>query len=406
MKSVSEHLSAVLTGIEPLEPIDLSLSEASGCVLAEDVTAAWPLPSFDNSSMDGYAVIADDLRHASPERPVELTVIDDVPAGFRSTEFLRTGTAIRIMTGAPLPGGADAVVPVEWTDGGTTRVRVSRAPRMGDHLRLTGEDVRAGEPVLSRGDVVGPRQVALLAAAGRARVRVHPRPRVVVVSTGSELVEAGTPLEPGLIADSNGIMLAVAARRSGADAFRVGPIPDEESTLLKALEDQLVRADLIITSGGVSMGAYDTVKSVLSRLGTVDFVKVAMQPGMPQGSGRLGSDRTPIITLPGNPVSSYVSFEVFVRPVIRRMLGHRSLGRPSLRAVCASSFTSPGGKTQFARGRLVIDDGTYVVHPLQGQGSHFLGDLARANALIVVPPETTSVQARDIVTVLDLDQDG
>jgi molybdopterin molybdotransferase len=373
-------------------------------VLAEDVTAPWPLPPFDNASMDGYAVKASDLKAASDGKPVTLRVIDDVPAGYRASVEVREGSAIRIMTGAPLPEGAEAIVPLEWTDGGMPEVRITRSIARGAHVRRRGEDVSLGDVVTTAGTVLGPRDISLLAAVGRGRVAVHPRPRVVILSTGNELVEPGGALAPGLIPDSNGVTIAAAVQEAGAIPYRVGPIPDDASTLLAALEDQLVRADLIVTTGGVSAGAYDTVKAVLSRLGTVEFCKVAMQPGMPQGHGTLGPDLTPIFTLPGNPVSAYVSFEVFVRPVIRRMLGHEAIYRPVVRAVLAEPLHSPAGKRQFARGHLDVEDGRYVVRPAGGQGSHMLGALARANALVVVPEDVTEVKPGTAVAVLRLDE--
>lgn len=406
MRTVEEHLRLILDGIKPLEPFEVALTEATGCVLAEDVVTEWPLPSFDNASMDGYAVRAEDVVAASAESFVELSVIDDVPAGYRATEVVRPGTAIRIMTGAPLPTNATAVVPIEWTDGGMSIVRIYRPAAVNAHIRRTGEDVRRGEIVLQAGTPLGARQIALLAAIGKSRVMTRPRPRVVIITTGSELVEPGTPLTPGLVADSNGIMLTVAARQAGGDAFRVGPVPDDDAALLGVIEDQLVRADIIVTSGGVSMGAYDTVKSVLSQVGTVEFVRVAMQPGMPQGFGTLGPDSIPIYTLPGNPVSSYVSFEVFVRPVIRKMLGHTRAHRPMLHARLLNSLTSPEGKTQFARGQLSVDDNGYTVTALDGQGSHMLGDLAASDALIVVPADVTELHEGAIVEVLDLETDA
>ena len=406
MRTVEEHLRRALEGIRPLEPIELPLAEALGCVLARDVEAVWPLPSFDNSSMDGYAVIAADIAGAMPDAPVALRVVDDVPAGYRATERVDPGTAIRIMTGAPLPDGADAVVPVESTDAGTQTVLVSSPVEPGRFVRRAGEDIRTGETVLTAGEVAGSRQLAIAAASGHATLLVHPRPRVVVISTGNELVEPGTALRHGLIADSNGVMLVAAAQEAGADAYRAGPVPDDEDRLLATLDDQLVRADLLITSGGVSMGAYDTVKAVLTRLGTVEFVRVAMQPGMPQGLGVIGPDRTPIITLPGNPVSSYVSFEAFVRPVIRRMLGFAQVGRPVVSAACTAAIDSPAGKTQFARVRLRVEDGRYVAHPVGAQGSHIVGGLARADALAVIPPDVVRVEVGDPLTVMDLERDA
>jgi molybdopterin molybdotransferase len=258
--------------------------------------------------------------------------------------------------------------------------------------------------VATSGTVLGPREIALLAAVGRGRVSVHPAPRVVVLSTGSELVEPGTPLQPGLITDSNGYAIAAAIQEAGAIAYRVGPVADDAPTLLSTLEDQLVRADMIVTTGGVSAGAYDTVKAVLSRLGTVEFNKVAMQPGMPQGHGFLGPEQTPIFTLPGNPVSAYVSFEVFVRPVLRRMLGHQRIYRPVVRAVLTETLMSPQGKRQFARGQLTVEEGRYVVRPAGGQGSHMLGALAQANCLVVVPEDITEVKPGTALAVLRLDE--
>lgn len=404
MRSVEDHLQAVLAGVSPLAPLDVTLVESRGCVLAEDVTAPWPLPAFDQAATDGYAVVADDLLTASDGKPTRLAVIDDVPAGYRASHDLTPGKAIRIQTGAPLPEGADSVVPLDRTDGGMREVSVTRGVRSGDHVRHRGDDVELGEVVVPAGTVVGPREIALLAAVGRGRVSVHPQPRVVVLSIGSELVEPGGQLAPGLVADSNGVTIAAAVQESGALAYRVGPLRDDASTLLATLEDQLVRADLIVTTGGVSAGAYDTVKSVLSRLGTVEFTKVAMQPGTPQGHGTLGPDSTPIFTLPGNPVSAYVSFEVFVRPVIRRMLGHERIYRPVVRAVLVDPLPSPAGRRQFARGVLSVEDGRYVVRPAGGQGSHMLGGLSRANALVVVPEDVTEVKPGEAVAVLRLDE--
>jgi molybdopterin molybdotransferase len=398
--SVDDYRDGILAGIGVLAPIELPLSSAHGCVLAADVAAPWPLPSFDNSSMDGYAVRSADVALASAEAPVELTVVDDVPAGFRSTEAVTPGTAVRIMTGAPMPDGADAVVPVERTDGGTATVWVSQGVDSGAYIRRAAEDVVAGEVVLTAGTLIGARQVAILAAVGCGLVFVHPRPRIAVISTGSELVEPGLPLRHGLISDSNSYLLVAAAREAGADAYRVGPIIDDERLFLETVEDQLHRCDLILTSGGVSMGAYDTVKAVLSTLGSVDFMKVAMNPGMPQGHGFVGEENVPIITLPGNPVSSYISFENFVRPVIRRMRGLDDIMRPELRTVCEEAVDSPSGKRQFARARFLPSGA--VVPTGTGQGSHVMGGLAIADALIVIPEDVTRVSAGDTVTVIDL----
>ena len=400
MRSVEEHQRVVLGDARPLEAVRVSLLDADGLVLAESVTADWPLPSFDNSSMDGYAVHAIDVAGATEATPVRLPVRGDIAAGQESAQRLEPGTAVRIMTGAPVPEGADAVVPVEWTDGATDEVSISRAPDLGAHIRRRGEDVAAGEIVLEPGTPINARVIAMLAAVGVAGVPVHRRPRVTVISTGDELVDPGVELGPGQIVDSNSYMLTASVREAGADAVRVGPVRDDEEELERVLVEEAARSDLILTSGGVSMGAYDTVKAVLLRMGGVDFVKVAMQPGMPQGSGRVGS--TPIVTLPGNPVSSFVSFEVFVRPLIRRLLGHTTLERPRLHAICSREFASPVGKTQFARVSLTTRDGLMHAEPEGGQGSHIIGGLARADGLAIIPEQVGRVSVSDELIVMDL----
>jgi len=404
MKSVDEHLSDLLSGIEAIAPLDLQLLDAHGCILSEAVVADVDLPSFDNSSMDGYAVRVEDVAAATESAPVKLPVVGDIAAGSQSAYSVQPGLSTRIMTGAPMPAGAEAVVPIEWTDQGIAAVTITRAPKPGQFIRRRGEDVKAGELVLESGTRLGPGQIGLLAAVGRDRVRVRPRPRVVIISTGSELVEPGQPTRTGQIHESNSYILTTAAREAGATVFRVGIVPDEGRKLMDAIEDQLIRADLVLTSGGVSVGAYDVVKEVLSRLGTVAFEQVAMQPGKPQGFGTIGPDNTPIITLPGNPVSSYVSFEVFVRPVIRRMLGVEPLGRPIVRAVCKEAMTSPSGLRQFARAWIDVEEGRYVVRPVGGVGSHLVGDLAQANAFVVIPEDVTEIAAGGAAEVMVLER--
>jgi molybdopterin molybdotransferase len=416
--SVDEHLSDILAAVRPLEPIELQLLDAQGCVLVEDVTVPVALPPFDNSSMDGYAVRVADVQGASEEFPAVLTVVGDVAAGSGELPAVGPGEAARIMTGAPLPPGAEAVVPVEWTDGGAGAgavsgmtpaseapegaagtVRVHRAAEARAHVRSRGSDVQAGDLALSAGTVLGPPQIALLAAIGRGTVRVRPRPRVVVLSTGSELVQPGEPLTDGRIYDSNSFALAAAARDAGAIAYRVGAVADEAETLRSTIEDQLIRADLLVTTGGVSVGAYDVVKEALSSVGDedepgsgIDFRKLAMQPGKPQGFGSIGPDHTPLLALPGNPVSSYVSFELFVRPAIRALMGLPELHRPVVRAVLDSekAIGSPAARRQFLRGAYDSERGT--VSPVGGSGSHLIAALAHADSLIVVPEDVTSVE--------------
>ncbi|CAN5177450.1 molybdopterin molybdotransferase MoeA [soil metagenome] len=406
MITVAEHLARILEVVQPLEPLQLSLQDAHGCVLTEDVVAPAPLPAFDNSSMDGYAVRAADVAGASAGSPVVLPVTGDVAAGPASPLRVQPGVCVRIMTGAMMQSGADAVAPLEWTDGGVAQVTITRAPDVGAHVRRVGEEVSAGDVVLESGSHLGAVQVGLAAAVGRSRVLVRPRPRVVVVSTGSELADTGVPLTPGKIYDSNSIALTAAAQEACAIAYRFGIVPDDPRQLAATLEDQLVRADVLVTSGGVSVGAYDVVKEVLSRLGTVQFDKVAMQPGMPQGFGTIGPDSTPVFGLPGNPVSALVSFEAFVRPALRTMLGATPVERPRVRAVTTQALTSPAGKRSFLRVHLEVRDGAYTVTPVSGPGSHLLAGLSRANALALVPEGVEQVAAGEPVEVLVLERRG
>ncbi len=416
--SVDEHLADVLRRLTPLEPIALPLLDAQGCVLAEDVTVPDALPPFDNSSMDGYAVRAADLDAVREGSPRVLDVIGDVAAGAAKPPTVHPGQAARIMTGAPLPPGADAVVPVEWTDAGrgggpatemrahstdpagaTGQVRVHRATAAGGHVRPRGGDATAGELALPAGTLVGPPQISLLAATGRAQVLVRPRPRVVVLSTGSELVPPGRPLTAGRIHDSNSYALAAAARDAGALAHRADAVADDAASLRAAVEDHLGRADVLVTSGGVSVGAYDVVKEAFGG-GDVDFRRLAMQPGKPQGFGLLGPDRVPLLALPGNPVSSYVSFELFGRPVVRTLMGLPDVHRRTVPARCTAPVTgSPAGRRQYLRAR--HDPAAGTVTPVGGASSHLVKALAQADALIVVPEAATGVAAGDTVqTVL------
>ena len=405
LSTVDEHVERIVESLEPLHPYDQPLLEALGLPVCENISAPMDLPSFDNSAMDGYAVYFDDVATASQDHPVHLPVVGEMAAGQSKHLALSPGTAVRIMTGAPVPQGSDAIVPIEWTDGGIASVRITRAPERHQHVRHRGEDVQTGDVLLEDGSILGPRQLGLLASVGRSQVRSRPRPRVVVMSTGAELREPGTPLGHDSIYDANSYMIAAAARAAGAIAYRVGIVSDDPSEFADALSDQLVRADLVVTSGGVSKGAYDVVKEVLSELGTVSFGEVAMQPGKPQGFGFVGEDSTPIITLPGNPVSSYVSFEVFVLPAVRRMMGRLPYRRPMVRALCSQGFSSVPGRQQYVRARFGIDGKGAHVAPVGGHGSHLLGDLSEANALIVVPAEVTSVQGGSQVKVLVLDRD-
>jgi len=389
LSTVEAYQSAILSAMTPLASTSLELAAAEGCVLAEDVTAAVALPSFDNSSMDGYAVHAADVAGASQDSPATLRVTGEIPAGDIGAYRLVPGAAIKIMTGAQLPAAADAVVPVEWTDGGGAQVAIYRPAERGNAIRYVGGDAAEGETLLSAGTRMRPMQIAVAASAGRKAVTVRPRPRVVVLSTGDELTEPGTPLVPGRIWDSNSYMIAACARETGAVAYRRSIVPDDPSGVLPALEEQLIHADLLITTGGVSMGGeHDVVKAALRELGTVTFRKVAMQPGMPQGFGVIGrggeggaegsTGPVPIFTLPGNPVSAYVSFQIFVRPAIAALQGADDLSLPAVRATLTGPARSPSGRRSYLRAVL---DGSKVT-PLSGQQSHpiaSLGQIGRAH---------------------------
>ena len=403
MQSVDSYLSEVLAAIRPLPPRDLGLDEADGAVLTADVTAAWPLPPFDNSAMDGYAVVAADVASATAGRPVTLPVRGEVPAGDTGRHELAPGGCIKIMTGAPLPAGADAVVPVEWTDGAAPggRVAITQPAEPGHAIRRTGGDAAVGDVLLTSGTRLGPVQLGLLAAAGHGAVTARPRPRVTLISTGNELAEPGQPVVPGQIWESNSRMLAAAARQAGFDARRHPIVPDDKATVLAAIEDALAGADLLVTTGGVSMGGeHDVVKAALADLGTVGFRKVAMQPGMPQGFGVVGPAATPIFTLPGNPVSAYVSFQLFVRPAASVLQDRRPERLAPGRAVLSGPARSPQGRRSFLRGMLDHSAGT--VAPVSGQASHQLASLARANALIIVPEPVTELAEGTEVDVLVL----
>jgi molybdopterin molybdotransferase len=390
--SVAEHRKRVLELVGLMPVLQLPLDECLGLVLAADVIAPLALPPFDNSAMDGYAVRAADL---AGELPVSLRVADDIPAGRSELNPLEPGTVQRIMTGAPVPVGADAVVQVEWTDGRTDTVRIDRAVEPGQNIRTGGDDVRKGDAVLAAGTVLRPSTLGLASALGLPELPVRRRPRVLVLSTGSELVEPGRPLELGQIYESNGMMLASSVREAGCVATQLRFVPDDVEAFHQALKPYLGAVDVIVTSGGVSAGAYEVVKDALADH-DVQFTKVAMQPGGPQGSGVY--EGVPVLSLPGNPVSAQVSFEVFVRPALLASMGHPRPDRLTARAAITTGLTSPAGKTQFRRGLHDPSSGQ-VVTPVGGPGSHLLSALALSNCLIEVPQDVTELAAGAEVTV-------
>ncbi|MHA3702144.1 molybdopterin molybdotransferase MoeA [Jatrophihabitans sp. YIM 134969] len=396
MRSVPEHQQVVADLIAATPAVVLPLADTLGRPLAADLVAPRPLPAFDNSAMDGYAVRAGEVASASVDTPVTLPVASDIPAGRIDVPALEPGTVARIMTGAPMPVGADAVVQVEATDGGVSEVTIHEPRAAGVHVRRAGEDVAAGETVLIAGTALGPAQLGLLSALGLPEVAVRAPLRVLVLSTGTELVPPGQELLPGQIHESNGLMLAAAVREAGGIATQLHAVADDVDEFHATLAPHLADADLLLTSGGVSAGAYEVVKDALTGQG-VEFAKVAMQPGMPQGAGRFAG--VPVVTLPGNPVSSLVSFEVFVRPAIRAAMGYTDTHRPVLRATLTEPLTSPAGKRQFRRGLLEVSLQGATVRPIGPPASHYLRWLAASNALLDVPAEVDALAAGDEVDV-------
>jgi molybdenum cofactor synthesis domain-containing protein len=408
VRTLEEHRDAILAAVTAAEPVRLPLAACLGLVLCEDVTSLVDLPGFDNSAMDGYAVRAVDVSAADPDEPgtaVRLPVVGEVAAGGVATRAVGPGEAVRIMTGAMMPEGADAIVKVEDTDGGTETVEIRAGVPVGTSVRPAGEDVKQGQVVLTSGMEIDARRVALLAATGHADALVRPRPRVAIVSTGAELVPPGEPLQPGQIHESNSYMLEAAVVASGAVAVRQATVDDDPAAVLSAVAALADDVDAIVTSGGVSMGAYDVVKESLRDHG-VDFVQVAMQPGKPQGFGLVGDRNVPLFALPGNPVSSYVSFEVFVRPALRRLMGRDLEQRTTLSARLEHALSSPPGRAQVARAVATHTEEGWRADPVWGQASHFVADLARANAFVFIPAEATRVEAGDVVDMWLLDEPG
>jgi molybdopterin molybdotransferase len=412
MLTVAEALAMVLDSVAVLEPERAPLLDALNRVLAEPVVARDSLPPFANSSMDGYAVRAADVADAGPGEPVTLRVVADIAAGRPSDVTLTPGAAARIMTGAPLPDGADAVVPVEdtdepWRDAARPlpeRIVIRRAVGAGDYVRYPGEDIRAGEAVLDAGHALRAQEIGVLASLGLGEVAVVRRPRVGILATGDELVDVTDALSPGKIRNSNSYAQAAQVRALGGEAILLGVAHDTEADVRAHLDGAVTAGvDLLISSAGVSVGAYDVVKSVLEAVGSVAFWRVRMRPGKPLAFGRYRG--IPYLGLPGNPVSAMVSFERFARPAILRMGGHRDLERPTVRARLLEDVQSDG-RESYLRAVVTREKGDYVATTTGSQGSHIMTSLVKANALLIVPEGVVRVPAGTLLTALMMDWPG
>jgi len=408
MIQVEEALERILSHIQPLDPEQVEILDALDRVLAEDVVADLNIPPFANSAMDGYAVIASDTIGARRKRPVKLRVIGDLAAGYTPAIAVQPGTAVRIMTGAPIPPGADAVVRFEETSEGkegiqrdTGAIEVFVEVKSGDNVRPAGEDICQGERVLEKGRVLRPQEIGMLAALGRRRVSVIRRPRVVILATGDELVDIDTPVTPGKIRNINEYSTAALVKRCGGLPICLGIARDTVEHLTAKIREGIAhQPDLFLTSAGVSIGDYDVVKDVLAAEGQIEFWSVSIKPGKPLAFGYIG--QVPLIGLPGNPVAALVAFEQFARPALLKMLGKTWLAKPIVRALVHEDIPN-SGRRHFVRAIVERREGRYHVYPTGEQGSGILTSMLRANGLLVIPEGVTLVKAGEEVEVQMLD---
>lgn len=405
MRSVSEQLDIVLAAARTPAPVRAAISEAQGLLCAEEVVASAALPAFDQAAVDGYAVRSVDVAGATQNVPVSLPVVGEIAAGARTAHRLQPGQAVYVATGAPLPTIADAVVPRSSAEGSGARINVIRSVESSQYVRRTGEDVQPGDVAVRSGAFIGAAQVGLLAAVGRDKVLVHPRPRLSIISVGDELVDIARTPGPGQVYDVNSFALAAAARDAGADVTRVGIADLEPRRFKEIVEARLLVSEALVISGGAGGRLSEQVVETLSDLGELDLTRVAMQPGSAQGFGLLGPDKVPTFLVPSNPVSALVVFEVIVRPVLRVMLGRRNPYRRTVTARTLSPIVSPEGRRQFLRGQLMRDDeDQYLVHILGGGGTHLLASLAEANCLVLIDEDATDVPVGSEVAVSFLAQ--
>ncbi|MEU3274817.1 gephyrin-like molybdotransferase Glp [Saccharomonospora sp. NPDC006951] len=405
LRSVGAQLSLTLDAAVRPRPVRVAISEAQGLLCAEEVVAEHALPGFDQAAVDGYAIRSVDVRTAG-EEPVQLPVVGEIPAGSRQPRRLQPGQAVRVATGAPLPTLADAVVPTAFTDGHHAKVSVHRAVPSAGYVRRTGEDVQIGDVAVRQGDTIGSAQVGLLAAVGRSKVLVYPRPRVSIISVGDELVDIDRTPSVGQVYDVNSYALAAAARDAGAEVSRVGIVPLDPKRLRETVEGRLLMSEVVVVAGGAGGALGEEVHAALSDLGQIDMARVAMHPGSAQGFGRLGPDSVPTFLIPANPMSALVVFEVLIRPLIRAARGTRNPHRRTVEAKLLSPVTSTKGRKGFLRGQLLRDEnnGEYLVQPLGTSGAHLLASLAEANCLINVEEDVVELAAGEQVKVTFLAQ--
>jgi molybdopterin molybdotransferase len=412
VRSVEEQQARVAAAAVAPRPVRVAIAEAQGLMCAEEVVTERPLPGFDQAAIDGYAVRSVDVMGADSggDSDVTLPVVSTIAAGERTPTRLQPRQAARVQTGAPMPTLADAVLPLRWTDGGESRVRVLRGVRSGAYVRRTGDDVQPGDVAVRAGTIIGPAQVGLLAAVGRERVLVHPRPRLTIISVGGELVDISRTPGNGQVYDVNSYALAAAGRDAGAEVNRVGIVDADPKTLRDVVEGQLSRSELVVIAGAVGGAAAEGVRAVLAELGEMEVARIAMHPGSVQGFGQLGRDGVPVFLLPANPVSALVVFEVMVRPLIRMSLGKRQPMRRVVPARTLSPISSVVGRKGFLRGQLMRDQdtGEYLVQALGGTpgASHLLATLAEANCLVIVPTEAEQIRTGESVEVAFLAQRG
>jgi molybdopterin molybdotransferase len=423
VRSVEEQQARVVAGAVAPRPVRVAIAEAQGLMCAEEVVTEHPLPGFDQAAIDGYAVRSvdvagigesDDLSEEVDFEPegveVRLPVVGEIEAGTRTPSRLQPRQAARVQTGAPMPTLADAVLPLRWTDGGQSKVRVLRGVASGAYVRRAGDDVQPGDVAVRSGTIIGAAQVGLLAAVGRERVLVHPRPRLSVMSVGGELVDINRTPGNGQVYDVNSYALAAAGRDAGAEVNRVGIVSSDPKELREVVEGQLNRAEVVVIVGAVGGSAAENVMSVLSKLGEMEVSRVAMHPGSVQGFGQLGTEGVPTFLLPANPVSALVVFEVMVRPLIRLSLGKRQPMRRIIDARTLSPISSVPDRKSYLRGQLMRDQdtGEYLVQALgaSGASSHLLATLAEANCLVVVPSDAEQIRTGEIVSVAFLAQRG